>query len=140
MNKPENYYDKCQIFTPAAPAPALSAAAGPPENLFEKKVLENACGDGNILKEVVRRYIQDALNQNKTLSEIQLGLETNIYGFEIDSKHHQKCIKNLDDIANTYNIKDVHWKILQIKLIKKKMTKKIDYVVSNKPYIVKKKL
>lgn len=140
MNKPKNYYDKCQIFTPAENVIELLDAAGYKENLFEKKVLENACGDGNILKEIVKRYIQDAFNQNKTLKEIQLGLENNIYGFEIDPKHHQKCIKNLDDIANTYNIKDVHWKIFQKDFLKTKMTNTFDFVIGNPPYIVYKEL
>ena len=122
MNKPKNYYNKCQIFTPAKNVIELLNTAGYKENLFEKKILENACGDGNILKEIVRRYIQDALNQNKTLSEIQLGLENNIYGFEIDPRHYQKCIQNLNDIANIYNITDVHWKIFQKDFLKTKLT------------------
>ena len=140
MNKPKNYYNKCQIFTPAKNVIELLNTAGYKENLFEKKILENACGDGNILKEIVRRYIQDALNQNKTLSEIQLGLENNIYGFEIDPRHYQKCIQNLNDIANIYNITDVHWKIFQKDFLKTKLTNTFDFVVGNPPYIVYKEL
>lgn len=37
MNKPENYYDKCQIFTPAENVIELLDAAGYKENLFEKR-------------------------------------------------------------------------------------------------------
>lgn len=49
--------NNCKIFTPDTYVTELLDIAGYNWNLMGRSVLENSCGDGNILKEIVRRYI-----------------------------------------------------------------------------------
>lgn len=126
---------KCQVFTPSNTVVELLDRVGYSINLYKCKVIENACGDGNILKEVVRRYIEDCLKNNFSLQKIKSGLETDIYGAEIDKTHFVKCIENLNMVASKYNIYNVSWKILNIDILKKKLEVKFDYVIGNPPYI-----
>ena len=49
--------NKCQIFTPNSIANKMLDLAGYNKSIFGKKVLENSCGDGQILSEIVKRYI-----------------------------------------------------------------------------------
>ena len=44
---------KCQVFTPNDYVKELLDSVGYIDNLYGKKILENSCGDGNILVEVV---------------------------------------------------------------------------------------
>ena len=50
---------KCQVFTPENYVIELLDSVGYTHNLYGKKILENSCGDGNILVAVVQRYIDD---------------------------------------------------------------------------------
>ena len=50
-------YTKCQVFTPNNYVQELLDSVSYTEHLYGLKLLENSCGDGNILKEVVSRYI-----------------------------------------------------------------------------------
>lgn len=45
---------KCQIFTPENYVIELLDSVGYTENLYGKKILENSCGDGNILAIIVQ--------------------------------------------------------------------------------------
>jgi methylase of polypeptide subunit release factors len=130
---------RCQVFTPVESVFELLDFVGYTNNLFNKKVIENACGDGNILKEIVKRYIEDAL-PNKTIDDIKIGLEQNIYGAEIDCNHYAKCINNLNKIAETYNIANVRWNIFNKDILKEKLSIKFDFVIGNPPYIAYKDL
>ena len=51
---------KCQVFTPNDYVKELLDSVGYNENIYEKSILENSCGDGNILVVIVERYIDDA--------------------------------------------------------------------------------
>lgn len=126
---------KCQIFTPKENVLQLLNWVGYKKNLYGKKIIENSCGDGQILIEIVHRYINDCLRNNLTLKQIKNGLENDIYGAEIDSVHYQKCINNLDDIAKIYNITNITWNIIQKDILQEKLNTKFDYVVGNPPYI-----
>lgn len=126
---------KCQVFTPYDKVIELLDKVGYKENLYGKKVIENACGDGNILKVIVERYIQDCLKKKLDINMIKLGLEKDIYGAEIDKKHYENCIKNLSFIAQKYNIYDVSWKIINVDILREKIKLKFDYVIGNPPYI-----
>ena len=51
---------KCQIFTPSHIVKYMLDKIDYTSNVFDKKIIDNACGTGNILVEVVERFIVDA--------------------------------------------------------------------------------
>lgn len=55
---------RCQIFTPEDKVQKLLDIIDYQENLFGKKILENSCGDGSVLKEILCRYIADCKKNN----------------------------------------------------------------------------
>lgn len=126
---------KCQVFTPSDIVDVLLDRVEYTTNIYGKKVIENACGDGNILREIVRRYIIDSLNRNIKIEDIRLGLELDIYGIEIDRFHYLKCIENLNQVAAGFEIYNVTWKIMNTDILKTELEVKFDYVVGNPPYI-----
>ncbi|NOW93122.1 tRNA1(Val) A37 N6-methylase TrmN6 [Clostridium beijerinckii] len=126
---------KCQVFTPSSNVIELLDRVGYVENLYGRKVLENSCGNGNILIIIVKRYIEDCLKNNISNENIKLGLESDIYGAEIDQIHYLTCIKNLDIVANQYSIYNVSWNIYNVDILKNELTLKFDYVIGNPPYI-----
>ena len=71
----EDYRNLCQVFTPIKNVKELLDWCGYKHELYGKKIIENSCGDGNILKEVVKRYIDDCIQNGFTNSEISKGLE-----------------------------------------------------------------
>lgn len=128
-------YKDCDIFTPKEYVKLLLDKINYKSNIFNKKVFENSCGDGNILTEVVKRYILDAKNINISNEKIKEGLEKDIFGAEIDKKHYNNCIKNLNDICFKYDIKNVSWNIFNKDILRLKINKKFDFIVGNPPYI-----
>ena len=69
---------KCQIFTPNDIVEKMLDMAGYNIHLWGKKVLENSCGDGQILAAVVKRYIEASKNQRISKKKIKEGLESDI--------------------------------------------------------------
>lgn len=132
--------EKCQVFTPLKNVKELLDAAEYTNDLYGKKVIENACGDGNILKEIVRRYIEDSLRSNRSIDEIKRGLERDVYGAEIDKVHYIKCIRNLNEITSAFGINEVKWNILNIDFLKHNLNTEFDYVIGNPPYITYREL
>ena len=55
----------CQIPTPKTYVIQMLDYIGYTDKLFGKKVLENSCGEGNILLEIVRRYVESAKKENR---------------------------------------------------------------------------
>ncbi|MGE6556632.1 Eco57I restriction-modification methylase domain-containing protein [Exiguobacterium artemiae] len=105
------------------------------EKLYGKKIIDNSCGDGNILVEIVKRYLQDAFSQNLSLDEIKFGLENDIYGVEIDERHQKKCIENLNVIIKSHGIQKVKWKILKGDFLRMNFDIQFDYIIGNPPYV-----
>ena len=67
MSKQEK---NCQIPTPGRYVKQMLDYIGYKYNLRGQKVLENSCGEGNILVEIVKRYIADLKENQYTPSEI----------------------------------------------------------------------
>lgn len=128
--------NNCKIFTPTEYVEELLDAVGYEGQLYGKTILENSCGDGNILIEIVRRYIISCQNMKKTNEEIKKGLETDIYGIELEHAHVIKCKKNLDMLVETFGIKNVLWNIIEGDYLRMQLNKKFCYVIGNPPYIV----
>lgn len=127
--------NKCQVFTPEEYANELLDYAGYKKNLYGKKILENSCGDGKILRIVVERYIKSLIKEEKNLESIKLGLEEDIYGVEIDEIHFKNCINSLNALAKEYKIENVSWNIFNENSLEKKWNIKFDFIVGNPPYI-----
>ena len=70
--------NKCQIFTPTNYVKELLDSVGYHKNIVNKTILENSCGDGNILVEIVNRYIEEAIELKFSNKKIKKGLENNI--------------------------------------------------------------
>ncbi|WP_028591966.1 Eco57I restriction-modification methylase domain-containing protein [Paenibacillus massiliensis] len=131
---------KCQVFTPVEAVKKLLEVVGYEKDLFGKRIIENACGDGNILTVIVERYITDCLEQGLSLDKIKLGLQNDIFGAELDEGHYRNCINNLNIIAEKYGLDGVNWSILNVDILKEEFDFKFDYVVGNPPYITYKDL
>ena len=103
--------------------------------IFGKKVAENSCGDGNILCEIVSRYIIDGINQNYSLKKNKKSLEANVWAAEIDKVHIKNCVHRLNEIAAKYGISNVKWNIIQGDFLKQNIKNEFDFVIGNPPYI-----
>lgn len=126
---------KFQIFTPEEVVKDMLDAVGYMHNLKGKKILENSCGGGNFLSEIVSRYISDAKKNNCSTDEIKAGLENDIWGADIDIEKIEECIFRLNTIAENCGIFNVKWRIYCRDYLRKPFDIKFDYIVANPPYI-----
>ena len=131
----KKFYENCQIFTPLEIVKYMLDTIGYKNNIIGKTVLENSCGDGNFLIEITQRYIRCCIRKKYSKKEIKKGLERDIYGYELDSRHFKKCLENLDSLACEYGIHDVKWKIYNKDYLKEMNNKKFDFIIGNPPYI-----
>lgn len=127
--------DKAQVFTPKNVVEKLLDEAGYIDDIFEKTILENSCGDGNVLVEIVERYIKSGIKLLKNSNEIKNGLEKKIVGVELDRKQYIKCLKRLNDKASEFGIFNVNWNIFNSDYLQLEMMGKFDFIVGNPPYI-----
>ena len=105
-------------------------------NILQKHVIDNSCGDGAFLSEIVRRYCSLFLSQKRDLSELKLELETYVHGIELDAVECNACIQNLNEVAVGYGIQGVQWNILNADtLTVERFNGKMDYVFGNPPYV-----
>lgn len=105
-------------------------------SILEKHIIDNSCGDGALLKVIVSRYIDMALSQSLTKSQIKHHLETYIHGIEIDTIAYKRCLSNLDKISVKYGIFGVKWDLYNSNALTfTKFNKQMDFVVGNPPYI-----
>lgn len=104
--------------------------------ILKKHVIDNSCGDGAFLTEIVRRYCAFFLTQKQDLSELKHELETYIHGIELDAVECDKCILNLNKVVEEYGISKVKWDITNADTLTiDSFNAKMDYVVGNPPYV-----
>ena len=126
--------DKYQIFTPNDIVKEMLNQIGYTKTVFNKKIIDNSFGSGNILSHIVDRYINISLNEGYSLNEIRKGLSRDIHGYEIDLEliEHTKII--LDNLCKLKGIIGVKWS-LSSKNTLMEDAQKFDYIVSNPPYV-----
>lgn len=126
---------KCQKFTPEGFVDFMLNEAEYNCGLFGKKVLENSFGEGNILLPIVKRYIDDSINNGYNLKTISDGLKRDIIGFELDKEIYDRCISSLNKLVHSYGLKKVQWSLYNEDFLKKNINIKFDYIIGNPPYI-----
>ena len=130
-----NNKSKCQHFTPSKIVESMLDLADYKENLIGITVLENSFGSGNIIKAVVKRYIEDALSKGISKRKIANGLGRDIYGIELDEKLYSECIESLNLIAASYGITKVKWQLFNDNALSHQYHRSFDLVIGNPPYI-----
>lgn len=130
-----NNKSKCQHFTPSKIVERMLDLAGYKENLMGISVLENSFGSGNIIKAVIRRYIENALNKGVSNSKIAIGLSRDFYGVELDEKLYSECIESLDLMAASYGISKVNWQLFNDNALSHQYNRTFDLIIGNPPYI-----
>lgn len=126
---------KCQVFTPNDYVEKLLDSVGYTINLYGKKILENSCGDGNILLVIVKRYLEDCKRKRFNRKKIIFGLQHDIYGVELDAEQYNKCISRLNELLCIYGIEPLDWNITNEDYLRKEDNRLYDYIVGNPPYV-----
>ena len=135
-----NNKTKCQHFTPNTIVESMLDLAEYRDNIIGKAVLENSFGSGNILKCIVKRYIEHCLHKKIDVNKIAQYLERDIYGVELDTCLYKDCIVELNQITTQYNIPNVKWQLFNENALSHKYTRKFDLIIGNPPYISYKEL
>ncbi len=128
--------NNCKIFTPIEYVKELLDVIGYKDQLYGKSILENSCGDGKILIEVVRRYITFCQSVSMDDEEIKQGLEKDICGIELEHANVIQCKTNLDILAKEFGIKEVSWNIIEGDYLRMQCDRGFHFVIGNPPYIV----
>lgn len=127
--------NKCQVFTPENYVKELLDSVGYIENLYGKTFLENSCGDGNILLAAVQRYIDDCRKNELPAKTIELGLQRDIYGVEIDPQQYIKCIEKLNALMKSNELNEIEWNIANTDYLRWNEPTEFMFIVGNPPYI-----
>ncbi len=104
--------------------------------ILQKHAMDNSCGDGAFLCEIVKRYCEQSLRLHYPLWRIRNDLETYIHGIEIDPAEHQKCIENVNDVARTFGVTQINWDIICADTVTvHQYDGRMDFVLGNPPYV-----
>ncbi|MFR0705431.1 hypothetical protein [Enterococcus sp.] len=99
----------CQIPTPREYVKTMLDLAGYTEELYGKTILENSCGEGGILVEIVRRYIIDSRKHGYSDEAIKIGISRDITAYEIDAQCVCICKKKIwICLLKSFNLKILH--------------------------------
>ena len=106
------------------------------QKILKKHVIDNSCGDGAFLVVVVKRYCVEYLKISADLQTLSKELVKYIHGIEINATEAKKCIENLNNAVNIYNLQNIEWDInCADTLTVDKYNGKMDYVIGNPPYV-----
>ena len=106
------------------------------EAILDKRIMENSCGDGAFLAQIVDRYCRVADARAMTPRELRERLERHIYGIELDKDELRKCRERLDEIAASFNVRNAQWRLeCNDATAARQYVGKMDFVVGNPPYV-----
>lgn len=99
-----------------------------------KHIIDNSAGQGAFLIEIVRRYLNEVLDVDRSI--VKGELETYIHGIEINPESVAILIDSLNYLVADYGLNEVNWDILSANtLTVNKFDGKMDFVVGNPPYV-----
>ena len=105
-------------------------------SILGKHVIDNSCGDGAFLCQIVSRYCTEFFCSSDDKNCLKENLEEFIHGIEIERSEQRKCIENLSSVAERFGIYNVKWDVLCADALSTgKYNGKMDFVLGNPPYV-----
>lgn len=126
-----------QVFTPQFIVSAMLDYCGYFGNgIVKKHIIDNSCGDGAFLKEIVARYISAARGCGMNDEELAEDLSQYVHGIDNDINAYEACLDNLDEIACREGLPKINWDVKHANsLAARHFDGMMDYVVGNPPYV-----
>lgn len=126
-----------QVFTPQGIVSSiLDYSLYDGEKILGKHIIDNSCGNGAFLKEIVIRYIAAAVSAGLSKERIKADLQTYIHGIDNDRNAYEGCLQTLDETAAKFDINGVAWDVrFASALSLHDFDGRMDYVVGNPPYV-----
>lgn len=126
----------CQIFTPEKVVnQMLDKINYNGADILNQSIIDNACGDGNFLIEIVKRIIIQANIKGINANGIRQILQSKVFACDIDPEMVSKCIARLNKLTIEEGITCVDWNIKCQDGLYFYDKEKFDFVVGNPPYI-----
>lgn len=128
---------KGQVFTPHSIVQLMLDFSGYDGNdILQKHIIDNSCGNGAFLCEAVARYAKKFSQKNSNKESLKKDLETFIHGIEIDKQAYTECLQNLEKTISRFGLKNVKWDLrFSDALEVTDFDGKMDFVVGNPPYV-----
>ncbi len=140
MNKNKSIKEKGRVYTPEYIVKNILDSIDYNSDILQKHIIDNSCGDGAFLVQVVKRYCERYceryLEKSNDLNLLKKHLEMYIHGIEINELESKKCIENLNKTVLNFDISNVNWDIVCANTLSvEKYNNKMDFVVGNPPYV-----
>lgn len=126
-----------QVFTPAFLVKnILDICHYTGTDILQKHIIDNSCGDGAFLCEIVERYCSAYIQTGSDICMLKSHLEQYIHGIELEQEAYENCLYNLNLVTRKYQINNVQWDVLhQDALSVMCFDGAMDFVVGNPPYV-----
>ncbi len=126
-----------QVFTPEYLVNLILDEAGyNGEQILQRHCIDNSCGDGAFLCEIIKRYITAYKSRYKTLVGVETELRTFIHGIELESVAYDCCLENVASVLDSFHLSNTSIDLLHANtLTVHDFDNKMDYVIGNPPYV-----
>lgn len=125
-----------QVFTPSYLVNEILDIAGYSKNIRCRHIIDNSCGDGAFLTEIVSRYIRSFQLTCNDTEQLAVELETYIHGIELDEVAYDTCVARLNQLVKNANLRSIVWDIMNTDaLAVDRYNSEMDFVVGNPPYV-----
>lgn len=129
--------ERGRIYTPKFIVRNILDIAKYNTNIIGKNIIDNSCGDGAFLIEIVKRYCDSfTKTYGKNNELLKSHLEKYIHGIEIEKSEIEKCKNNLDNQVKKIGLENVNWDLICADTLTiNKFNHQMDFVVGNPPYV-----
>lgn len=122
---------------PALVSLTLDVAGYSGHHVLDKHIIDNSCGDGAFLSEIVIRYCEIYFKSDGgSTQDLSRRLGTFIHGLDVDGEAISVCAERLDAVAASFGVHGVRWDLTTGSIFNsEKFNDEIDFVVGNPPYV-----
>lgn len=126
-----------QVFTPDYLVNLILDEAGYfGPGILRKHCIDNSCGDGAFLCEIVSRYIKEYSKVYNDTAKLPDEIFTYIHGIELDPVAFNNCIDNLKSTCSSLGVECVKFDISNADTLSfNRYDGKMDFVIGNPPYV-----